>query len=127
MSLSNAERQARHRERVKEALRNARTAPTPAPGRPAQPPLRLLKITADGYGLVDGDDYTDLEICADEVLGLLCPQPARGFPPYTKPTDTLIEMIERDPAGFIDYTRRYVADWVAAYEAKPKKRRRSVT
>ena len=116
--LSNAERQKRYRERAAVALRNSKRQTASA----SAPPLR---VPVFGSEL---EDATDLEDAAWELLNqYVCPDPSRGFPLYTEPADILITLIERDPAGLVDYVRRFVADKAAAFPPKPTKRKKVVT
>jgi hypothetical protein len=133
MPLSNAERQARYRDRVKEALRNARSDHAPPPTTATLPPLRLLaeipnEPEPEIYNEDDEpspyDEGTDLEQAADDVMGRLCRDPRRGELVNTHLADALITLLEADPAGFIDYARRFVAAKVAAHQPKATKPRK---
>jgi hypothetical protein len=116
--LSNAERQKRYRERAAEALRNSKQQTASA----SAPPLRLPV-----YGSELGDE-TELEAAAWELLDrYVCPSPNRGFPLSTEGADILITLVERDPAGLVDFVRRFVADKAVAFQPKPTKRKTAVT
>jgi hypothetical protein len=120
-----AVRQKRHRERVREALRNARSGHAPTPS--MHTPLRLMVPVYDEDGEQTDGDYTDLEFAADHVMGAICREPRRGQEVSTYWSDPLIKLLEADPAAFLDYARRFVAAKVAAHQPKPKRGKRSVT
>jgi hypothetical protein len=134
MALSNADRQKRYQERARDALRNAKAAGAdPKPGASSSlVPLRLPSERPAVEPLGDDEEEREqtkqekLEEAAEEIVDqLVWTGGRRGHTEIvTRHAEDLIALIERDPADFVDFIRRFIAEKVAEFERSKQPKRK---
>jgi hypothetical protein len=110
--LSNAERQKRYRDRAREALRNQKAAQGNLPLRNTIEATELVPLRVQEPEEEDAPAWTETEAAADDLMNRLIfkvrkERGSREHVLFTRHADTLIALIERDPAGLVDYIRRW--------------------